>query len=743
VVRTVGRAAAGVYPSLSAACAEAPADRPLILEVADDGPLFDVPTALAGRDVTVRVAKGRRPLLLWDVPRTLEERRRAGAAEKEPLTFLDVCGGRLALEGLDIAVRWPDAAPGSAALVGVRDGDLTVTDCAFSAAGAGHDGLAALRFAGSGPGKGRCRLSRCFVRGDWTALDLDAAGADVLLDGCLLAGGKQPLLRVRAGEDRPATVRAERSTLVAGQTFLRLDPANPTDSRPALHWVGWDVLISRSGADGSGALLRLPRGAGAGGVRWQAVNCLYAGWQDLLAGETTIPASELRAWRWQWDRSEGDEVAAGPWPQAGDDVGERGVAAYTLSPEMPVAAAASAAPDRPLGCDPAKLPAGRDNWQSFCGRPYPLVAAEPPGEVAPAVPLPLGDTRYHGEKIDLSHITDLGAHLKRMEQTRKLGPRVVLHLRGTGTYAMTPVRITGRTLVVYLAPSPVREQPLTMTPPSRAEGEALFDVEGGSLEVVGGTLRMTDQGGSQPLPWLIRVRGGDLRLSGCRLEGPHGSAATKFRGLVSCAAEGETHHFCLLRHAVLVSGGDALHLEGGVRLGAWQSLLAAGGAALDLRPAGRSAKAQVQCRLERTTAAAREAVVRLGEAGAGPTRPAVVQTQNCAFLNPFLARLARPGLLVYEGAALARGGLLWQSENDLYDKRLYFSAGRAPPDKPQPLSDWPQLWGSPNVRGPVIEERLHQPLGPAPWSLDRLALPRDRVGHGADLFALGISKKPA
>src|SRR5262249_35949223 len=138
--------------------------------------------------------------------------------------------------------------------------------------------------------------------------------------------------------------------------------------------------------------------------------------------------------------------------------------------------------------------------------------------------------------------------------------------------------------------------------------------------------------------------------------------------LVSCAAEGDTHHFCLLRNVVLVSGGDALHLAGGVRLGAWQCVLAAGGAALDLQPAGgRSGKAQVQCRLERTTAAARAAVVRLGEAGAGPARPAVVQTENCAFLNPFSARLARPGLLVYEGAALARGGLLWQSDNDLYD----------------------------------------------------------------------------
>jgi serine/threonine-protein kinase len=742
VVRTVGRAAAGAYASLSAACADVPAGQPLILEIRDNGPLFDVCTAVAGRDVTIRAAKGYRPLLLWDVPRTLEERRRAGTAETEPLTFLYLRGGRLTLEGLNVAVRWPEAsAPAPAAVLEVRDGDLTVTNCTFSSAGSG--GLAAVRFVGAGLERSRCRLTRCFVRGEGTALDLDAPQAEVLFDGCLLVGGDRPLLRVRAGDQRPATVRAVRSTLVAGRTFLRLDPAAASDRHPALNWIGWDVLISRSGASGQGDLLRLPGEVRTDGVKWRAVNCLYAGWQNLLAADTTIPATELRAWRWQWDRSEGDEVAAGPWPSGVGDVGVRGAAAYTLTQDLPVAAAASAVPDQPLGCDTAALPAGRDNWLSFCGQPYVLAPAEAPGEAAPAIPLPLGDQRYHGERLDLARITDLGDHLKRMQQSRGLGPRVVLQLSGTGIYTMTPVRLSGRTLVLHLTPSAARDQPLILMPAPRATGEALFDVEDGNLEITGGILRMTDQTGGQPFPWLLRVRGGDLRLSACRLEGPHGTAGGKFRGLVSCAASGKTHQFCLLQRTVLVSGGDGIHLEGGVRLGAWQSLLVAGGAALDVRSAsGRSGKVTVQCRLERTTVAAREAVVRLGEAGAGLAEPAVVVTQDCAFLNPFMGR-SRPGLLLYQGDALAHGGLLWQSESDLYDRRLYFNAGRAPPDKQEPLTVWPQLWGLANVRKQVIEERLQRVFEVHPWGLERLTLPRNRAGHGADLAGLGIAKKPA
>jgi hypothetical protein len=74
-VARVGRAPQALpgpgYPSLAAALEAAPAGKPVVLEVHDNGPLFETPGALAGRDLTVRAGPGYRPLVVWDLPRTL------------------------------------------------------------------------------------------------------------------------------------------------------------------------------------------------------------------------------------------------------------------------------------------------------------------------------------------------------------------------------------------------------------------------------------------------------------------------------------------------------------------------------------------------------------------------------------------------------------------------------------------------------------------------------------------------
>src|SRR5262249_29128644 len=61
---------------------------------------------------------------------------------------------------------------------------------------------------------------------------------------------------------------------------------------PAFHWLGWDLLLSRgSGGGGGGELLRLDGAIGTQRMNWRAINCLYAGWETLLAGEPPIPAA--------------------------------------------------------------------------------------------------------------------------------------------------------------------------------------------------------------------------------------------------------------------------------------------------------------------------------------------------------------------------------------------------------------------------------------------------------------------
>jgi serine/threonine protein kinase len=769
-VLKVGRGTA--HSSLASALAAAPPGRPCVLEVRDNGPFFDVSTAVAGRALTIRAARGYRPLLVWDMTRTLDERRRARATdEAQPLAFLDLRGGGLSLENVDLVLAWPETAPpGKAVLLRVQDGDLNASGCTFSVAGGPPGGMTLARFASARPEPARCRFTRCFVRGAMlSALDLDAPGAEVLFDGCLVAGGEPPLIQVRATNDNPPTLRVVRSTLVAGRTFLRVEPARPIDRNPALNWFGWDALVCRSGARAGGDLVSLPAEVGPDKMTWRAVNCLYAGWQNLLTGSTPFPATAIAPWRRQWDRIEGDDAVPGPWPAAAllaGTLAELPAAAFRITPDLPVGAAGTAAPDQPLGCAFEELPPGRDNWLSLASDPFvPAVATQPEDPAAPEIPT-LRDGRYHGGPVDLGR-TDLGGFLKQMERQYGLGPRVVLHLYGTEERTTTPVHLSGRSLVLYFAPPakdnrPKDAKPLVLTPAEGARGEALIEVENGNLELIGGTLRLPDDRGPG---WLLAVRGGELRLSGTRLEGPEGKLGSAFRGLVHFRGSGETAadrlRSCLIQKSVLVSGKDGIVLEGlGAGLRLRQSLLVTGGAGVRLAPGEAfKGRANVQCVLDHATVAARDAVLRLGDCPTPgpPAEPVWVQTRNCAFLSPFTGRTAKPGLLLYEGDALGHGLLMWQGENDCVDRRLHFAAAAAgPSSSPLPpgregagvrgqpvLAAWLHLWGTPNVRHPGPEVNFHRTLDTFPWPLERLILPAALASYGADLDALGILKKPA
>src|SRR5205085_8404907 len=104
-------------------------------------------------------------------------------------------------------------------------------------------------------------------------------------------------------EGRKATaVRVVKSTLVCGRNLLELRPAQPGEKHPALRWLGWDALLSRSSPQAGGEMLAVPGGAQADRVEWRAVNCLYAGWQTLLAAEKTLGADDLAGWQRHWGR---------------------------------------------------------------------------------------------------------------------------------------------------------------------------------------------------------------------------------------------------------------------------------------------------------------------------------------------------------------------------------------------------------------------------------------------------------
>jgi serine/threonine-protein kinase len=763
VVR-VPRAGAGpVFSSLAAACAAAPADRVSIIEVSDNGPLYETPAAVTGRSLVVRAGKGYRPLLVWDVQRTREEMPRKAEPGKTPeaadLALLSVTGGSLTLEGIDVAVKWPEGGTERVAILRVTDGDLRASGCTFSLAGKRPDGIALARLRGERAEPCRCRFDGCYGRGtSLVALDVDVPRAEVLLDGCLLVGGEPPLLQVRAGKKRPATLRVARSTLISGQTMLRLRPTPADDTTPGLNWFGWDALLSRSSGREEGTLFDLPAEVTPRAMTWRAVNCIYAGWRNLMTGSARTPASDLGAWHTTWGEVEGDGVARDPWPAAAfNDLAEIPTATYRTA-DTPVGFASSTAPDRPLGCDLDALPPVRDNWLPLT---YDRFGASPPepltDAVAPDIPDP-GDGLYHGERLDLNQV-ELGAYLQSIQRRRQLGPRVVLHLHGTGEKPITPVRVKGTHLVLYFGPPAEDAAPLVLTPSGLTPvgQDALIEVDGGNLDVIGADLRLPDFRLALVPAHLLNVRGGDLRLFGCRLQGPQQQVPSTYQGLITLEGSGETERAraCAINQCVLVSPREGVKVKGvGARLRMEQTVLAAGTDAIGLEiGSGFKGRANSQCLLEHVTVAAKRAVVHLaGPAYEGvPAEPVVVQTRDCAFLNPFAGSPNRAGLLLADGEALARGLLVWQGDGDALDKRLHFGAAVASaPEQPETPAAWTRLWGPMGVRRPVLDLQPMRLFDADRWQLDRLAVrpresssTRDRKPPGADLAQLGIVKKPA
>ena len=203
------------YTSLAAACAAAP-DKGAIIEIHDNGPLYETGAAITGKRLFIRGVLGYRPLIVWDVLRTLDELKLKKITQPQPFTFLSGQKANLTLEGLEIVMRWPETAiPGSITLVQNHEGDVTLRNCVFSFKGPAATAITLVRITGgagarTGPDFGpvRCRVRGCYARcSTLTALDLQVRTSDVLVEDSLLAGDSRPLLRLKAATGSPTNLR--------------------------------------------------------------------------------------------------------------------------------------------------------------------------------------------------------------------------------------------------------------------------------------------------------------------------------------------------------------------------------------------------------------------------------------------------------------------------------------------------------------------------------------------------------
>ena len=168
---TVG--AATTFTTLADALAKSAPELPVTIEIQDNGPLFWSTTVLRGRDVTLCAAKGYRPLIVWDMEKTMQER---GKMPGRPLTFLTIEGGRLLMEGIDVVLQWPDKLQDPLTLVQATNADFSARHCTFSLSGQHSHPVVVTRLIATKAKPRRCLFTDCVLRGNsLQALDLNCA----------------------------------------------------------------------------------------------------------------------------------------------------------------------------------------------------------------------------------------------------------------------------------------------------------------------------------------------------------------------------------------------------------------------------------------------------------------------------------------------------------------------------------------------------------------------------------------
>jgi hypothetical protein len=763
------------FDTLSAACAAAPPGKMTIIQIFDNGPLFETPIAVTGKSLQIRAADGYRPLLVWDLEKWKARAKKDKGPEgmDQPAAFLSVEEGNLQLGGLDVALDWPEDSDRSACLVRVSGGDFLGWNDTFSIGGQYKGGTAVVRFeAPAGSGK-KCKLKDCFCRGgSMVALDALAPGTDLMLENCLVVGGNQPVVRCQGGaKGKPTTLRVVRSSLTARKSLFQV-AGGPSPTKPLFSWMGWDALLVRIGAKAGGVLLDIADDASADNLKWRAVNCLYSGWLVLLSGRKAIPYDAVEKWRQQWKLSEGDKVLNHTWPiPQGSEIGELHPYGFATAGK-PIGFAATLT-DGLLGTslwDPAELKTKllwvRSNWKDLGYRRFSV----PEIDVLKEKDVPEFPGRksgpYAGGRIDLNK-TDLGAFLKK----QKLATSVALHLHGSGPCKCSPIYLRNVSLKLYFEPASRRgAKPLVLVPNIDPKTERIsngfIEVENGQVDIMGGTIRcgeIRDPKAKFP-HYLLFVWGGNLRMHGTRLQGPPGKPPDTYWGLIRMEGSGRTEasgvYGCTLHQSVLVSSRIGVHVSGvGARVRLQDCVVVSGTDGIRLQP-GPAAPAQlnVQCILENNTFAARGAAIYVEDTPQWfvVAEPVIIQSQSNAFLNPFTSadgkQAARASVILYDGIAVPRGVLDWQGEGDFFDKRLFCYAAAAgakgilPKDAPpQTYATWEHLWGSVGNTLPVGEVALKNTIDLDKPKLEQLALPDNSAFKGrtpgANLERLGVLKK--
>ena len=731
-----------------------------VIELATEGPYFLSPIELLNKaTIVIRGMNAVRPLVVMV------------ADPDQPFdTLLKVSNGALTLEGLHVVAYAKQFATNDPlTLISVRGGDLAAINCSFTLNGArpgktfvfGAEGKVVRSDAKVLP---HCRLITrdCVFRGSALgAFQLDQALTDLVASNCLFATGTgavlsmtnhQPLEEVDSGTAKPTTPSGNSSKSPSSKGPLKptVGPASkgtaPTvprslkflscsilassaafefapgsDPKPPLTEVTMIncVIAGNAGPQSSPVLLTLtgwpqnplpkPDQNLYDNLRWTFESSLICGWQKLILeepGSTSVLRTGgdwKRDWRNQPMLDESQFQASG-WPKTplvnlatakGSDF------------VVPVDIGVKSTDGQPLGCPVSEFM-----------EPTPLALARASA---------LADRMRHPvrgwESFTVNKTILIDTNIQDFDQifnaeTWPTGTLVIVS--GTGNVKMSPIEVKGKSLRIEFKNT--GETPFVFSPRKLAkmkDDEAMFVVEGGSLELINCHFRFPNSS-TQPLPqFFLSVHDGDFALRGCTVIGQTLEGTSKYIGLIRWKRfEAESKNLSLpsernsglITDSALLTTGRLLDADMRNRtLLLRNSVFASIGDMFDLNVQGfeKQIGATVDARWCTFGAGGKYLFqVRGTKDSESSTQPLHMFLENCAMLTltDLSGATASPVLLSVRDYVLANQQLAWWDYGNGY--QMPWSQFVRPADAPAKgtqtfEADWKNQWGPDHVVRPL------------------------------------------
>jgi len=565
------------------------------------GPFFITATELLDRGrVVISASRSVRAVVVF----------RPDTENSSRFTVLSLRNTALELRNLDLAPA-ASAFPGDRRLILIssKSSDLTLAGCTITQPQEREGGTTAVAISGApGDHPARVLFERVVARGrNTTLLELDLRSADVALVNSLLVTDSAPAVRVltpggESSADDSRRIRLLSCTLCSDAPLLQLDSGGAVAGLPGTRLAVINSLMACP-SSGDRVLLdigRWPQTAGAAsqknrfqGLEWEQVGTVSFGVREFVRrdAEAGLGINSFTEWQACW-KTPGEDSAfvATPWRPLNVEA-DRVHPAYfdtgRFADRLPSATDGNPPGCRVLGlqtantritaCAPGQL--RRPPWIPSSPKPRPLLSlklADHPdlGRFLSDNPPPPGAViviKGSGQRAT-SPITVNTEGLKLVFQDTKYGPPLVLVPKPLG-----PVKPPASPPTADVSPD-THPPPATQPPAADAPSTALFNVVGGSLELVGGRFQLSESEG--PL-WLMSVADASFTIRNCSLLGPR-TKTQKARGLIKWSGTRPAVTGRILGSFLAGSGALLKAKFQGRSLLLHDSLLLSTGSALDL-----------------------------------------------------------------------------------------------------------------------------------------------------------------